>query len=211
MKRIVPLLLAVLLFVPLLTACATPIGQRATQGGVYGAALGAATGAVLTGSGKGAAAGALIGAGIGTAAGALIGRAEAKTVYTEPQPLPWLTGKSIQVTGRSGGWGYGLDVALPVLEDQLKRRGAIVVRNPGPQYYPRGQQESAATDFVAEFNAIERSGAVITDLQVFDRTRQLVVSGSHTVYYNGYGSGYTGDFRVEALRQAAKNVVWALH
>ena len=206
MRRIV--VVVVLLLTLFLTACATPVGQRASQGALIGAALGAAGGG-FAGGGKGAALGALAGAGAGAMIGAVIGTGEAKAVYAEPQPLPWLTGKSVQVVG-SRSYGYGVDVSRPVIEDQLRRRGATVVDSPGPQYYPTGQ--AVATDFVAEVASIEKSGAVITDIRVLDASRQVRAIGSATVYYNGYGGyGYSGDYRVEALRTAAKNAVWALH
>ncbi len=205
-KRFAIVLLIIL--VPFLAACATgPVGQRATQGAVLGAMGGAAVGGLI-GGGKGAAAGALIGGLGGAAVGAAVGSGEAKTVFQEPQPLPWLSGKSIQVVG-ARSYGYGVDVSRPVIEDQLRRRGAVVVDNPGPQYYPRGQ-DAVATDFIAEASAIEKAGAVVMDIRVLDSSsRQVRAIGSAAVRF-GYG-GYTGDYRVEALRSAAKNAVWALH
>ncbi len=214
MGRRLVLFVAIVCLVPLLASCAGPAGQRATQGGFIGAGLGAAAGYIV-GGGRGAAVGALAGAAVGALAGGGIGAAEARNIYSEPQPLPWLVGdggtppKSIRIMSRSGSWGYGMDVALPVLEDQFKRRGAIVVRNPGPQYYPSspGQPESIATDFVAEFHVVNQGGAVRVDITVLDRATQVRAIGSHRVYYH-YGHG--GGDQAEALRLAARNAVWDL-
>ena len=203
----------IIALVPFLASCAGPVGQRAAQGGFIGAALGAAGGAIL-GGGKGAAIGAAAGAAAGTAIGAAVGSAEAKNIYDEPQPLPWLLGegnkpKSIRVVARDG-WGFSADIVLPVLEEHLKRRGAIVVSNPGPQYWPQAQPgESAATDYIALFKAVDQGGAVRLDLQVFDRAQQLKASGSHRVYYGS--ACCSSDFQYEALRLAAREAVRGLH
>lgn len=207
MKKAVSLFLVLVFSITVLAACAGPMGQRTTQGVLLGGIIGAATGGVIAG-GKGAAAGGLIGAGIGGIAGAAIGAKEEQSIYAEPQPLTWMQGKSIQVAG-SPSYGYGIDISRAVIEDQLRRRGAIVVDRPGPQYYPTGQ--SVATDFVAEVAAIEKYNAVVMDIRVLDASRQVRAIGSASIYYGTNGYGYTGDYRVEALRTAAKNAVWALH
>lgn len=215
MKRAVSCVVIVLLVAPLLAGCAGPVGERMKQGAVIGGAAGALGGYGAGGGGKTAALGAAAGMILGAAVGAVVGMSEAKMVLAEPQPLPWLTGdgepKSIQVVGRRG-WGGGMDVVTPVIEEQLKRRGGVVVRNPGPQYYPfkPGSPETTATDFVAEVNIIERYGAVTLDLQVFNPARQLVASAPETVPFGTVGH-YTSDDRIAALRTAARNAVWKLH
>ena len=214
MKRAVSFFVVVLMIAPLLAGCAGPVGERMKQGALIGAGAGA-LGGYGAGGGKDAALGAAAGMVLGAAIGAAVGIGETKAVMAEPQPLPWLAGdgkpKSIQVVMRHG-WGYGADVITPVIEEQFKRRGGVVVRNPGPQYYPfrAGLPETTATDFVAEVNVVERHGAVTLDLQVFNPARQLVSSAPETVPF-GTAGYYTGDGRIAALRTAARNVVWKLH
>lgn len=211
-RRALSLLVALILIT---VGCAGPVGQRTQQGALLGGIIGALAGYGLGGNAKAGAVGAAAGAVIGAAAGAALGKSEAKAAYAEPQPLPWLLAdgkpKSIQVAMRQG-WGYGSDVTAPVIEEQLKRRGGVVVRNPGPQYYPFRPQlpETTATDYVAEVNVIERYGAATIDLQVLDKARQLIASAEETVAFGAAGY-YTGDDRIAALRIAARNVVWKLH
>lgn len=201
---------------PLVVSCAGPAGYRANQGALLGAMLGAGAGALIGhghNAGLAAGAGALIGAGIGGAVGALIGQEEAKTVLSSPQPIPWLEGKSVQVV-TVRGYSYGMDVGRYVIEDQLRRRGVIIVDNPSPQYYPPDNRQMA-TDFTVEFSAVEEGNTVLVNLRVLDVARQLRASGAKRVYYGdayGYGGyGYNYGYRTEALRAAAARAVWDLH
>lgn len=211
MKKTVAWVAAILIAPLLLTACAGPVQTRAAEGGFIGAGLGAIAGAVV-GGGKGAAVGAAAGALIGGVAGAIAGANEAKGIYAQPQPLPWLTGKSVMVVG-SPNYGYGVNITQPVVEDQLRLRGARVVNPPQLQWY-QGQPAPSGIDYLVLVGSIEQGTSVTTDVRVLEGQEVRGIGSSRVVYqplyyYGGYG--YVADPRIEALRTGAKNAIWSLH
>ena len=202
-RRVVSLVLVVVM---LSAGCGTLAGQRAGQGAVLGAGLGAAAGYAF-GNGAGAAAGAALGAGVGAALGAVIGSTESATAYQQPTPLEILNGKRIAVVPNAQYGYYGSNIIKPVLEQQLRLRGAGEIYD-FPQY-PQGG-EIGRVDLLAEVAANEQYGAVIIDLRLLEPgTRKVVGYGSARRVFNQY-SGYSGDYRIETIRTAAKDAVWRL-
>ena len=223
MKRI--RLMGVTLAVTFLAAaCSTQLNRRTTEGALAGCVLGGAAGAIV-GKIRGAGVGCALGAGVGAVVGVFAGTEEVKASYAEPQPLPWMSGKTVRVVpGNQHGYSYyGLDVTRPIVEDQLRRRGAEILdksrwRKSGSDYREpyrgdrRPDNTAGASDFVAEISAIEKQGGVIVDIRVISRDGRVRAIGSGQRYFrNDYHYAYTGDLRVEALRAAANSATWALH
>lgn len=197
--------LVALVTVLVMTAgCAGPVGEGAKRGALLGGLLGAGAGGAA-GGGKGAAIGGAAGLLLGGIAGAAIGAAEAKNILTEPQPLPWLIGKKISVVPHPRDY-YGFDIGGPVVEDQLRRRGAEIYSY--SSYAAPGQ--APPVDYVVEVRALDKGAGVILELRVVEPGARIAAYAEHVVWYQRY-SYYSGDYRVDAIRNAARAAVWKLH
>jgi len=191
---------------PVLAGCAGTVGQRATKGAILGGVTGAAVGFIADGP-KGAAIGAIGGAVVGGAAGAALGITERASAYAQPQPLSALQGKRVAVIPHPQYGYYQSNIIKPVVEEQLRLRGAGVIYD--LPHYPRDSMLESV-DLVAEFAATEQYRSVLIDLRLIDpKSRQVVAFGSARQEFGAF-TGYTGDFRIEAIRTAARDAVWSL-
>lgn len=215
--------LSLFIVLALLTAgCAGPVGERMKQGALTGAAVGALGGFGVGKSGEAAALGAAIGAVAGAIGGAIVGTSEAKAASQAPQPLAWLKvtegapRKRVVVLPTSAFGHYGVDVAIPVVEEQIMLRGAAVFK-PVPAalpggYHPDPQQAVAGADYVVQVAIYEQYGAVTIGLQVIDPGSRIVANATSQAFVGYSASVYgTGDVRIDAIRNAAKQAVWRLH
>lgn len=199
------LLLTVSVFA--LSSCGSLRGARMTEGAVIGAGLGALIGASGAG-GKGAAIGAAAGAGVGTLYGLFTGSQEEAIAYTRPLPLEALIGKSVAVIPHPNYGAYSFNITKPVIEEQLRLRGAGAIYNM-PQY-PQADQ-LRTVNLAAEVLSDEQYGAVRVNIRLLEAGTGRVVAFGAAREFFGQPYGYYGhDFRIEAAATASKKAVWEM-
>lgn len=188
-------------------SCAGLRGARMTEGAVVGAGLGALAGAGVAG-GKGAGIGAAAGAGLGTLYGLFVGTREEAQAYARPLPLEALKGKKVAVVPHPNYGSYGFIITKPVIEEQLRLRGAGAIYNV-PQYPQAGQL--GTVDLVAEVLADEQYSATRVNIRLLEPvTGKVIAFGAAREFFGSSYSYYGHDFRVEALATASKRAVWEM-